>query len=94
MLAVVRVGLVPVQAAFGTFTLDLGGLEDGTRKFQEERHADDQGEDGQEHAARHCHRDVTETFNRQRGDLKQCIAYRIGIPVEGEHEDDRGCDEN
>ncbi len=97
MLAVDRVGLVPVQAAFGTFMLDLGGLENGARELHEERHADDHDEDGQELAAGRRHRDVAETRGRQRGYREiECvdIACRTGILSEGEHEDQRGRDED
>lgn len=92
MLAVNRIGFVPIQATFRAFVLDLGWLEDRARQLQEKCHANDHDEHRQQLSAGRRHGDIAEARGRQgrhREIERVDIASDASLFTEGQHEDER-----
>jgi hypothetical protein len=94
MLAMHSVRVMTVQAAIGTWQIDLRGTENGLDEPQKQSHAKNHDQDRQQASDRIGHGDVAEPGCRQRchGKVERIkIVVDVFVPIVLQHKNDR-CD--
>ena len=89
MLAMDRVGVVPVETALGALVAQLAGLENGLRQAQKQGDPSDHDDYRQEPPSRAGQNNVAKAGGGQRrhGEVERIdIADNVGIPVDPQHE--------